>query len=587
MMETSVESHPISLTPGISPVLPLRIPQSDRCETSVQIGVFFDGTGNNKDWDGASDCNAGDGSQASRKKDSNVARLFYAYPADPNESYYPLYIAGVGTPFPPIGEVDPATFGLAFGAGGEGRINFALLHVLDSLQRTLSNATRSTYSHEDTLKYCRDNGRSENKYFFSREAQRIATLSREVEKPRITEIFIDVFGFSRGAAEARVFCTWLNELFQGNTLCGIPAKVRMLGIFDTVASVGIPTSTQGIGPYTSGHMAWATPVNLQIAPCVENCVHYISMHENRPSFPLDRITRPDGSLPPNGHEYAFPGMHSDIGGGYAPGEQGRGKLEGLDAQDSEKLSQIPLNYMLKAAQDAKVPLDVDLAFAQSESGGDPFRVDPGLQQAYEAFSEAMGSEARVPRDWLMPYLTWRVGCTSSYPNLPWRQRASQDDIKDLIGANEILKSDIEALDEAGGFWKTTSDVALNLLFRWHETDTEHVRRLAPEASDVLGRARDNPTISSEEATILGIYAHDSFAGFRPFDTEINTYLFGCRDLMPGSWEPEGYLRYRRFYRGTNEELTFNMRNDPSKPWEREIRYASTESPDSRRTTELS
>ena len=51
------------------------------------------------------------------------------------------------------------------------------------------------------------------------------------------------------------------------------------------------------------------------------------MHENRPSFPLDRIVRPDGSLPPGASEYAFPGMHSDVGGGYAPSEQGRGKIE--------------------------------------------------------------------------------------------------------------------------------------------------------------------------------------------------------------------------------------------------------------------
>lgn len=586
-METKIAAHPSSPTPGVMPVLPSRIPQTDQCETSLQIGLFFDGTGNNKNWDGAGDCNAGRGSQASRKKDSNVARLFYAYPLEPDKGYYPLYVAGVGTPFPAIGEVEPATFGMAFGEGGEGRITFGLFHVVNSIHQAVSPDNRLAVSDGEIRSRCGDGNRSRNKQFLNREAARIEKLAKQVDKPKITEIFIDVFGFSRGAAEARVFCTWLNEMFQGNTLCGIPAKVRMLGIFDTVASVGLPTSTQWVGSDTDGHMAWATPQNLQIAPCVKNCVHYISMHENRPSFPLDRIVRPDGSLPPGGHEYAFPGMHSDVGGGYAPGEQGRGKLEGVDAQDSEKLSQIPLNYMLKAAQDAKVPLDADLAVAQSESGGDPFKVDDGLQAAYDTFSRAMGSEGRAPRDWLMPYLTWRVGCTASYPNLPWHKRASQGDINDLVGANEILKSDIKALDDAGGFWKTTSDLALELLAPWHETDTEHVRRLSPEAGEVLQRARNNPAIDGPEATMFGIYAHDSFAGFRPFDTEINTYVFGCRDIMPGSWEPEGYLRYRRFYTGTNQELTFNIRSETNEPWKPQIRYAENVSTQDAATPELS
>lgn len=571
-MEENVEIHPRAPTPGVKPVLPSRIPQSDQCEMALQIGVFFDGTGNNKDWDEAGDCNAGQGSQASRKKDSNVARIFYAYPDLPENGYYPMYIAGVGTPFPPIGEVEPATFGMAFGAGGEGRINYGLLHVVNSLHAALSPLDRPAFDIQTVSALSQE----ENRSTLKRETIRITSLAESQTTPKIVDIFIDVFGFSRGAAEARVFCTWLNELFEGETLCGIPARVRMLGIFDTVASVGLPTSTAVAGSLTDGHMSWASAENLQVAPCVKNCVHYIAMHENRPSFPLDRIIRSDNSLPPGGHEYAFPGMHSDVGGGYAPGDQGRGKLEGLEAMDSEKLSQIPLDYMLKAALDARVPLDPDLAITQSQSGGDPFRVDDGLREAFNAFTQAMGDEGRTPRDWLMPYIAWRVGYTASYTDLPWRERASVQDIDDLIGANEILKGDIMAIDEAKGFWKTTNDLALALLAPWHETDTEHVRRLAPDADEVLARARDESSVSAAEATMFGTYAHDSFAGFRPFDTQFDIYLLGCRDVIPGSWEPEGYLRYRRFYQGSNTELTFNIQTRPTMPWEAETRYAEAE-----------
>ena len=121
-METVVNCHPTAPTPGIKPVLPGRIPQSDRCEMSLQIGLFFDGTGNNKNWDGASDCNSGRGSQAARKEDSNIARLVYSYPDSVEGGYFPAYIAGVGTPFTPVGEIEPAFFGEGFGAGGHGRI---------------------------------------------------------------------------------------------------------------------------------------------------------------------------------------------------------------------------------------------------------------------------------------------------------------------------------------------------------------------------------------------------------------------------------------------------------------------------------
>src|SRR5690606_13259971 len=77
-------------------------------------------------------------------------------------------------------------------------------------------------------------------------------------KPKLTEIFIDVFGFSRGAAQARVFCNWLLQLMPDGKLCGVPATIRFLGIFDTVASVGLPTSTPLVGSWTDGHLDWAS-----------------------------------------------------------------------------------------------------------------------------------------------------------------------------------------------------------------------------------------------------------------------------------------------------------------------------------------
>ena len=48
--ETVVPAHPIGPTPGIRPVHPQKEPQVHQCEMALNIGVFFDGTGNNQDW---------------------------------------------------------------------------------------------------------------------------------------------------------------------------------------------------------------------------------------------------------------------------------------------------------------------------------------------------------------------------------------------------------------------------------------------------------------------------------------------------------------------------------------------------------
>ncbi|TAK73267.1 MAG: hypothetical protein EPO12_22650, partial [Aquabacterium sp.] len=49
--------------------------------------------------------------------------------------------------------------------------------------------------------------------------------------------------------------------------------------------------------------------------------------------------------------------------------------------------------------------------------------------------------------------------------------------------------------------------------------------------------------------------HDSYAGFRPFD-QLN--ILGW-DPVPGSWESEGYFRWRRRYEGSDTRYTRNDR----------------------------
>jgi uncharacterized protein (DUF2235 family) len=290
------------------------------CHQDLGLTVYFDGTGNNREID------------VPTFEHSNVARLYRAMPKNSDAAgEYSFYVPGVGTPFREIGDPGGA-LGKGIAVGGEARIQWAM----------------------DQVEF------------------RIEQAAAKAQNPvnKIRSINVAVFGFSRGAATARAFarrfadkCTrtgngwvWKNGQY--------PTRLYFMGLFDTVAAVGTPTSlrkyagtaTQAgdISPvlavpaalavyFTStadGHGAWAS--DLRIPDMVERCVHYCSAHEMRNSFPLD-TTIEDGHYPPNCHEVFYPGVHSNVGGGYRPGEGGR------NTNRFAMLNLVPLNAMYREA----------------------------------------------------------------------------------------------------------------------------------------------------------------------------------------------------------------------------------------------
>ncbi|HHF8725253.1 TPA: DUF2235 domain-containing protein, partial [Klebsiella pneumoniae] len=80
----------------------------------------------------------------------------------------------------------------------------------------------------------------------------------------------------------------------------------------------------------------------------------VSGHEQRLCFPLDSVRRANGKYPPCATEVVYPGMHSDIGGGYPPEDQGKANGE----NDSLLLSQVVLNDLYSASFQAGAPLKV-------------------------------------------------------------------------------------------------------------------------------------------------------------------------------------------------------------------------------------
>lgn len=118
-----------------------------------------------------------------------------------------------------------------------------------------------------------------------------------------------LFGFSRGAAIARRFAKVIRDSDDSDIrVDGIgEGSVRLLSVFDTVSSFGVPNLIPKIKPrsdvlFEEGNRVHAT---------VSEAIHLVSLDERRLAFrptlmaPEDRVT-----------EVWFPGVHSDVGGGY-------------------------------------------------------------------------------------------------------------------------------------------------------------------------------------------------------------------------------------------------------------------------------
>ena len=136
-------------------------------------------------------------------------------------------------------------------------------------------------------------------------------------------------------------------------LLGIPIYIEMCGLFDTVATVGMSPLVAMV----TGHCSWAhRTMSLQRAGSagfVKNCYHFVSAHEQRKSFSVDSICIDGGYPKGNFKEYVYPGVHSDIGGGYPPGEQFKSNYG-----TGHVLSQITLHDMYARCWQHGMPLQV-------------------------------------------------------------------------------------------------------------------------------------------------------------------------------------------------------------------------------------
>ncbi|BBF85201.1 hypothetical protein DLM_1582 [Aquitalea magnusonii] len=328
------------------------------CDMVLNISLFFDGTNNHGDSD----------DKANPVCSSNIRRLYNATIGEVSaqkSGYFSYYMQGVGTEFKKIGEDGPSSSGLSFASGGERRILWGLTRLIDALQQSLISkevddrqAMKVIQQMEFTYKEGNHGvmvktGTSKDDRRAAMKAGMSDVLAKLDSKPTILKIKLYIYGFSRGAAEARAFLWRLDEQMQDSAFFGIPLTVEFLGVLDTVASVGLTE----LAPGAQGHMDWADgTMQLPQREWLKRCAHLVSAHEQRLCFPLDSVaTTTQGAYPSCVvGEWVYPGMHSDVGGGYPPNDQGKAR-EGQEML----LSQIPLNHLYRLAFDAGAPLKID------------------------------------------------------------------------------------------------------------------------------------------------------------------------------------------------------------------------------------
>ncbi len=152
---------------------------------------------------------------------------------------------------------------------------------------------------------------------------------------------IDIIGYSRGAAIARMFVHRIDRDFDslltnGKPLTKPPA-VRFLGLFDTVASFGIPWNAN-----EHGFVA-------DIPEFVENTFHAMALDETRETFGIERCFGNRRKIT----EVWFRGSHGDIGG--------NATYTNKQGEISNRLrSDITLNWMLSKAKACHVPVPSEI-----------------------------------------------------------------------------------------------------------------------------------------------------------------------------------------------------------------------------------
>jgi RHS repeat-associated protein len=205
------------------------------------------------------------------------------------------------------------------------------------------------------------------------EVDRARTSANPVSRDNPVDIYLDIVGFSRGAAAAREFMNRINDNtrtgFYREAAGGACARVfiRFAGLFDTVLGTNLDFT-----------------MRMAIPAAVQQVAHAVAVNEHRGLFPLESIEESysNPGFSSNRIERGFIGAHSDVGGGYTV----------IDGGD---LSDVALNWMMRQATGAG--LTMAALNDQLRTVSNPIVHDPRRETTWRALDDAMATGDRAVR----------------------------------------------------------------------------------------------------------------------------------------------------------------------------------------------
>ncbi|MBL0798183.1 type VI secretion system tip protein TssI/VgrG [Pseudomonas sp. B7] len=282
---------------------------------TLRIGVFFDGTGNNKaNSETVAACYAPDANLAEAAEEIQKHCAAYGYDGNgnsPDNSY--------GNDVSNIVRLHELYTDHAFDVLPENTKQASLRVYIEGIGTTADGG--------DSL-YAQATGRGETGVLARVEQSpekimdQMRTLIKKNPNALIERIELDIFGFSRGAAAARHFA---NEVLKGKRSIlakALPAGspflvsgfdwdpqssigINFIGLFDTVAAIANPWLLDFTGANSRN-----PGLNLKLPEgCANKVVHLVARDEHRENFALNSLGEID---------LVLPGAHSDLGGGYLP-----------------------------------------------------------------------------------------------------------------------------------------------------------------------------------------------------------------------------------------------------------------------------
>src|SRR5580704_17894960 len=214
---------------------------------------------------------------------TNVVRLFQSLETDPSKQLG-YYDPGVGTLWAPgtwskISQKSQMVLGLAFGLGVTSNVSAAYQFLMRS------------YEPDDAIFI----------FGFSRGALEARALAALIHRCGLLQAHLDslipyAVRLFQTAGHYQVVADFLSTFSR-------PVRIRFLGLWDTVTSVGNVWSP----------VYWP---NTTVNPSVDTVCHAIAIDERRSFFRQNRWGT--GTRDQEVRQLWFAGVHCDVGGGYAP-----------------------------------------------------------------------------------------------------------------------------------------------------------------------------------------------------------------------------------------------------------------------------